>query len=149
PPPPRQLADYWTALQAEDPVRAYPAVWALAAGAPDAIPFLRARMRPVTEADPRHTARLIADLDGPHFQTREEATQALEQLGESTGPGLRRALVGRPPAAVRGREGGVLPGGARPRARVGGGRWPREWCQPEVRSEPAGSGSPQRSRADP
>jgi RNA polymerase sigma factor (sigma-70 family) len=103
-----QLADLWTALEAEDPARAYPAVWALEDDAPDAVPFLRARVRPIAEANPQQTARLIADLDSPQFATRERATRALERLGESAGPALRRALAGRPSAEVRRRTTGLL-----------------------------------------
>jgi hypothetical protein len=62
---------------------------------------LRERLRPVTPADEKLVARLIADLDGDRFEVREKATSDLEKLGEVAIPACRKALAGSPPAEVR------------------------------------------------
>jgi WD40 repeat protein len=98
----------WADLAGADAARAYRAVWRLALTPGQAVPFLKGRLRPAMHVDQRRVAGLIADLDHDSFAVREEATQALEGLGDSAGPLLRKALAGSPSAEVRRRLQQVL-----------------------------------------
>jgi WD40 repeat protein len=112
PPAPRledkQLDQLWADLAGADASRAFRAIWALAAAAPQTVPWLGERLRPVLPADPRRVARLIAGLDSEEFATRERAARELEALGESAGPALRKAVAGGPSAEVRRRVAHLL-----------------------------------------
>jgi WD40 repeat protein len=77
-----------------DPGKAYKAVWRFAAVPEQAVPFLAAALRPVQPSDPAVVARLIADLESPKFQVRQEASRELEQLGETVVGGLLKARKG-------------------------------------------------------
>jgi hypothetical protein len=56
------------------------------------VPWLGARLLPVSSADEKTVARLVTALDSDRFTDREEATRALEKLGDAAGPALRKAL---------------------------------------------------------
>jgi hypothetical protein len=72
------------------------------AGVPgQTLPLLKEHLRPVTNADDRTTARLIADLDSDAFAVREKAAQELERLGDSAETALRQALRDKPAPDVR------------------------------------------------
>jgi hypothetical protein len=115
----RELEALWADLAGGDAARAYRALRALVAAPEQTIPFLRQHVRPAATPDPKHLARLIADLDADEFPVREEATRALENLGPPARPALRQALEGRPSDEVRQRierllerpEGSALPAG--------------------------------------
>jgi hypothetical protein len=115
----KELDALWADLAGGDATRAYRAIRALVAAPEQSIPFLRRHVRPAATPDPKHLARLIADLDADAFAVREEATRALEDLGPPARPALRRALEARPSAEVRQRierllerpEGSALPAG--------------------------------------
>jgi WD40 repeat protein len=100
-PTPEQLTELWADLAHEDAARAGRAIWSLVAGAERAMPFLRDRLRPVTTADRRQTARWIADLDSNTFAIRQTATRELEALGESSGPALAEVAKSGKSAEVR------------------------------------------------
>jgi hypothetical protein len=104
----QRLARLWEDLAAPDASQAHLAIEALAAGAPQAVPWLDRHLRPVPPANPARVSRLISELDSDGFQTREQASQELEALGESAGPALRKALEGRPPLETRRRVGQLL-----------------------------------------
>jgi hypothetical protein len=70
----KELEALWADLAAADAVRAYRAVRALVAAPEQAVPFLRQHVRPVPAPDPKHLARLIADLGADEFAVREEAS---------------------------------------------------------------------------
>jgi WD40 repeat protein len=99
PPAPRlldgQLESLWADLAGADAPRAYRAIWSLTAAAPQAVPWLKERVRPVAPVGPRRLARLIADLDSDLFETRESASRELERLAEVAGPALRQGLTDR------------------------------------------------------
>jgi hypothetical protein len=97
----RECEALWEALAAADAAGAYRAIWSLAAAPGQAVPWLKARLRPTAPADPKRLAGLIADLDSEEFSVREQATRALADLGESALPALRKALTGRPSAETR------------------------------------------------
>jgi WD40 repeat protein len=106
--PSKELAVLWSDLAGEDAAKAYRAIRALAAAPEPSIPFLRQHLRPLPAPEPKHLARLIADLDGDQFAVREQATRELEQLGRQAGPRLQQVLAGRPSAEVRRRLEGLL-----------------------------------------
>jgi hypothetical protein len=92
----RELEDLWTELASTDPIKAHQAITTLVARAPQSVPFLRNKVRPVPPADPLRLTRLIEDLDSSRFAVRRSATHELESLGELAGPSLRKALAARP-----------------------------------------------------
>jgi WD40 repeat protein len=102
------LESLWADLSREDAVRAFRAVQQLAAAPGQAVPFLRARVRPVKLAEPSMLARLIAGLDSEKFRVRQQATQALEKLGELAVPALERVLASNPALETRRRAEQVL-----------------------------------------
>jgi hypothetical protein len=113
PPPASRLADkqldqLWADLAGADASQAFRAIWALTAAAPQTVPWLEGRLRPVLPAEPQRVAQLIAALDSEHFATRDRATRELEKLGESAGPALRKAVAGGPSAEVRRRAAHLL-----------------------------------------
>jgi WD40 repeat protein/endonuclease YncB( thermonuclease family) len=97
----KQFEELWADLAGTDAARAYLAIWSLTAVAPQAVPWLKERLRPVATGDPRHLAKLITDLASDHFAIREKAWRELEKLGESAGPALQKALSEQPSAEAR------------------------------------------------
>ena len=81
---------------------------ALVAAPGQAVSFLGQHLRPAPDSDPKHLARLIADLDDEHFAVREKAVRELEKLGPLARPALRLALTGQPSAEVRRRIESIL-----------------------------------------
>jgi hypothetical protein len=96
-----QLEALWADLAAADAPRAYRAIWSLTAAAPQAVPWLQRRLRPVAPADPRRVAQLIADLESDLFDAREKAFQELKALGESAAPPLQNVRTDRLPPEAR------------------------------------------------
>jgi WD40 repeat protein len=94
------LEGLWADL-AGDARRAYRAVHGLAAAPAPAVAYLRDRLRPVPEIEPRRVQRLLADLDSNEFAVREAAEKGLAALGERIEPALRQALEEAPSAEVR------------------------------------------------
>jgi WD40 repeat protein len=105
---PKELEALWTDLAGEDAAKASRAIRALVAAPASSVPFLRQHWRPVVTPDPKHLARLIADLDADAFAVREQATRELEKLGRLARPGLRQVLAGRPSPEVRRRVEAIL-----------------------------------------
>jgi hypothetical protein len=97
----RELEGLRHALAGEDGAKVYAAVCALVAVPRQAVPFLQARLQPVSPVEPRRLERLIAELDSDVFRIRQEATAALDQLGVLAEGALRRALGGKPSLETR------------------------------------------------
>jgi hypothetical protein len=57
---------------------------------------MKTRLSPAVAPAPGRLAGYVADLDSPHFLTRQNATHELELLAELAEPALRKALAGRP-----------------------------------------------------
>jgi hypothetical protein len=57
--------------------------------------------KPDAPADPRRIGQLITDLDNKQFSVRENASQELGSMGETTLPALRKALAARPSEEAR------------------------------------------------
>jgi RNA polymerase sigma factor (sigma-70 family) len=100
--PARELERMWTDLAGLDAAKAFRALQAMAAAAPEAVPLLKERLRPVAvSVDRPRLARLIADLDNSRFAVRRKATADLERLGELAERALLRALESVPSLEVR------------------------------------------------
>jgi hypothetical protein len=98
---PRELEALWGSLAGPDAAVAYRAIRALVAVPAQAVPFLGQRLKQVSAPDPKHLARLIADLDAEQFTMREKATRKLEGLGRLARPALKQALAGQLSLEVR------------------------------------------------
>jgi hypothetical protein len=86
----------WADLAAPDAKKADRAGWELATAPAQAARILGERLRPATVLDAamrRRIGQLLADLDAEVFGTREEATRALAEIGESAEPLLRERLA--------------------------------------------------------
>jgi hypothetical protein len=99
--PPPALEALWTDLAGEDAATAHRAVAVLVALPGQALPFLKARLRPATLDDRKQIAPLLKDLDSDRFPVREKATRELARLGELAAPALRRASAADLPPEVR------------------------------------------------
>ncbi|HEY7158618.1 MAG TPA: hypothetical protein VH575_32035, partial [Gemmataceae bacterium] len=95
-----ELEHLWTDLGNKDGVRAYRALWGLAAAGPSSVAFLAQRLRPVPRVKDEQLTRLLVDLDSERFETRERATLELQRLGEQAEPALRKALADKPSLEV-------------------------------------------------
>jgi len=102
------LESLWADLAGDDPAKAYQAVWGLAGSSKKSATWIGERVRPVAAADPKRTAALIADLDSNRFAVRERAARALDELGDSAAPALRKALADGPSMEARERIEGLL-----------------------------------------
>ena len=107
--PPKTEPDVlWQDLAAADAARAYLAVIALSESPRRTVPFFLEHVRPVVPcATAEQIAQLIRDLDDDQFAVREKAGAALEQLGRTAQPALRKALQS-PSLEVRRRAAGLL-----------------------------------------
>src|SRR5262249_13808607 len=88
----RELASAWADLAGNDSAKAYAAIWSLADAPADAVPFLRARVRPAVAPTADASGKTIARLDAAAFADREAAEKELRDLGESAVPALRARL---------------------------------------------------------
>jgi RNA polymerase sigma factor (sigma-70 family) len=95
-------------LGGADAARAWQAVWRLADVPNEALPVLRARLKPSRPAPPETTRRLVADLDNDSFERREAAARRLRELGMGAEPALRAALQANPSAETRRRINALL-----------------------------------------
>jgi WD40 repeat protein len=89
----RELDALWSDLAGSDAVRAYRAIWELAAAPRLALPFLHKRAQaPPDSLSQERLDKLVADLDDNRFAVREKAAAELERLGRAAFPTLRKAL---------------------------------------------------------
>src|SRR5262249_43541552 len=87
------LAAWWADLIGDDAARAHDAVWELAMASRTSVPFLRERLRPVTDASLKEVRELITDLDNTAFAIRERAYRRLQNLGLGAAPAMRQVLA--------------------------------------------------------
>lgn len=97
----RDLETLWTDLGSEDAAKAFRAIWTLAGAPKQAVPLMSRRLLPVTAADEQVTTPLLSRLNDRRFYAREEATRALEHVGEPALPALQARLANTPPAETR------------------------------------------------
>jgi WD40 repeat protein len=95
-----ELDRLWRHLGATEAGPAFAAVWSLAGGADEAVPFLKAHLSPV-KWDRAKTKKWLDDLDSDDFDVREKAAKELRSLGGNVGPQLRERLTGQVSAEVR------------------------------------------------
>jgi WD40 repeat protein len=110
----KRLDALWSDL-ASDARRAYRAIGILTAMTPQTVPFLKDRLRP-TAVDVKRIEKLLADLDGDQFETREAASRELARMRYRAEPMLRRALEKKPSPEARRRLQAILSGPNRPLA---------------------------------
>jgi RNA polymerase sigma factor (sigma-70 family) len=105
---PEECKSLWTDLAGADAAKAYKAIRAFSAAPGQTVSFMGERLRPARSAGKEEVDRLIADLDSDDFQIREKATRALDELGDTVGPALRKVIAGQPSAEVRSRADRLL-----------------------------------------
>src|SRR5262249_15601031 len=104
PPGPKEVQALWSDLAGTDASRAYRAILTLSSAPAQAMPFLKARLRPVPGLTPPQQERLrklVHDLDDRRFPVREKASRELTALGPAAVPALRQALDDRPSPVAR------------------------------------------------
>jgi WD40 repeat protein len=79
---------------------AYAALWTLTAAEGRAVDFLKERLRAAAAARPP-LAKLLADLDSPKFNVRDDAFRKLAGLGNQIESELERALKANPTAETQ------------------------------------------------
>jgi hypothetical protein len=97
----KELTALWDDLAGTDAAKAYQAIGRLVACPTSTVPFFTKQLRPATAPDPKQVAQLIADLDSDQFTARQEASAALEKLGETVRPLLRSKLADKPTPEVQ------------------------------------------------
>jgi hypothetical protein len=85
----------WVDLAGSDGVKAYSAMWTLAAAPGKPVALMKKRLRPVAPEDAALADRLVRDLDDRAFKVREKAERALRELGDVAAPALEKALAGK------------------------------------------------------
>jgi WD40 repeat protein len=98
---PQRLEELWTDLAAADAMRAYRAVWSLAAAPGRSVPFLGARLREAPRVDGARITRLLKELDHGRYAVRLQAARELEALGDVAEAALRAALEAKPSLELR------------------------------------------------
>jgi RNA polymerase sigma factor (sigma-70 family) len=88
------LAAAWADLAGADAGKAYAAVWALADGGADVVPFLADRVKPTEAPDEARVRKLVARLDADEFADRETAERDLRGLGDVAAPAIREVAKG-------------------------------------------------------
>jgi hypothetical protein len=117
--PPAALASAWKDLAGADGAAAGRAMAALRGAGPQAVAFLRERLRPVPQPPAEQVERWLKDLDHERYALRAEAARELEKRIDAVAPALRKALAAGPSLESRRRLTKLLEL-AEP------GRWPRE-----------------------
>jgi RNA polymerase sigma factor (sigma-70 family) len=97
------LAEAWDRLADPDPARGYAGIAALAADPAEAVPLLRARLRPSPVPTEAELDRLIGQLGAKTFAERTKALAELDRFGPNAAPGVKARLARPPSAEVRAR----------------------------------------------
>jgi RNA polymerase sigma factor (sigma-70 family) len=90
----RRINEWWSDLAGEDAVKAYRAVWRLAAVPGQTVNWLRDRLQPAREVPADQLRAVIVDLDSNDFSQRQAASKRLASLADRAVPALRAALKG-------------------------------------------------------
>jgi hypothetical protein len=91
----------WNDLAGDDAAKAYRAIGRLAAAPGQALPLLRARLKPVAAPDGKRLDRLLSDLENDDFARRQRAEEELARLGPLAGPALKERLAAHPALDTR------------------------------------------------
>jgi RNA polymerase sigma factor (sigma-70 family) len=90
----KAVAAAWDDLAGADAKAAYRAIRLLAESPAQAVPLLRARLRPAPATEAKRIDKLLALLDSAHFAERDRAVRELEGLGDRAEEALRRFVAG-------------------------------------------------------
>jgi len=101
---PRSLLDeLWNDLSSRDEMRARRAIILLAARPMQALPLLKAKLRPADDATEKRIRQLLLDLDNNDLAKRELASAELDRAAAAFEPLLRQTLTYRTSAEVHNR----------------------------------------------
>ncbi|HYT95206.1 MAG TPA: hypothetical protein VEL76_41195, partial [Gemmataceae bacterium] len=89
------LETLWADLADQDAAKAYRAIWALALTPEKTVPFLKARLSPVS-GDRQQIDQLVRDLDKKAFAVREKAMAELGRLSDAAEAALKQVLQEKP-----------------------------------------------------
>jgi RNA polymerase sigma factor (sigma-70 family) len=89
---PQQWDALWKDLAGADSAAAHKAMTRLIAS-PDTTAALKERLHAAPKLDANRLERLLGDLDSAEFAVRENATRAIEKLGEAACEAIERALA--------------------------------------------------------
>jgi RNA polymerase sigma factor (sigma-70 family) len=103
-----ELDRCWNDLGHADAARAYQSIIALTGSPKEAVALLKDRLSPVTVAEPKRVAPLLAALGSDQFAERDKAITELEKLGLAAEPALREALNAKPSLETRRRIEAIL-----------------------------------------
>jgi RNA polymerase sigma factor (sigma-70 family) len=98
---PQEVQSLWEDLADEDAEKAHRAIGKLSHAPTQALPWIKARLKPMPGADLKLIRKLIVDLGSAEFNVREAATRALRELPDVTETALREALAKQPDLEVR------------------------------------------------
>ncbi len=96
-----ELKACWMNLINPDAGSAFGSMKKLMAAPREAVELIEKRLPPVAVVEAKRMAKLLGELDGDDFSTREKASNELTKLGGSAEPALRKALAGGLPLEVR------------------------------------------------
>jgi WD40 repeat protein len=85
------LETLWDTLRSDDPLDLFGCQEAMAAGAAEAVPFLRKRLSPAPKAETERVERLVADLQKGDYNARKKAVIELRKVGAAALPALERS----------------------------------------------------------
>jgi WD40 repeat protein len=89
----KNLEQFWADFAHDDGMTAFKAMGAMVALPKEATTFLATKLQPVPQVDPAVIEKLLADLDGKNFASRQKAMRALEKLEGQARPALEKATA--------------------------------------------------------
>ncbi|MCI0639450.1 MAG: WD40 repeat domain-containing protein [Gemmataceae bacterium] len=90
-----ELRRLWKEIAGDDAGLASQAISAFASQGNVAVSFFKDHLRPIPPANADILAKLIADLDSDQLVVRQQATVAIEKIGDVAEPALEEALRGK------------------------------------------------------
>jgi hypothetical protein len=84
-------AALWRSLQDGDAKRSWKSMAVLLSAPADAVALLKKELKPRKPVDPKHIAKLVADLDSDSFDDREKAEEELSYIVVEAEAALRKA----------------------------------------------------------
>jgi WD40 repeat protein len=98
---PAETLKQWWDNMADKAATAYQAFAGLAAHGGQAVKLVKDHLKPAPAVETKRIENLIKELDNPKYNERQQATVALEELGELAEPALRQTLAGNPSLECR------------------------------------------------
>jgi WD40 repeat protein len=97
----KELETTWKQFVGEDSDKVSAALDRLAGSPAAAVALAKQHAKPVAAPEPARLAKLVAELEDARFETRQQAAEALEKLGELADKALRKRLDDNPSLDVR------------------------------------------------